>query len=102
MAAIVETRLSALQDLCRRFGVRRLEVFGSATRDDFDSARSDIDILVAFGSSAAMTPFEQYFGFKEAVERLFGRDVDVVVDGASHNPYFLESVNASRQLVYEA
>jgi hypothetical protein len=102
MAAIAETRLGELQDLCRRFGVRRLEIFGSATGEDFDTARSDIDILVAFGSNAGMTPFEQYFGFKEAVERLFGRDVDVVVEGASQNPYFLESLNASRQLVYEA
>lgn len=102
MAAVIDNRLAELQDLCRRFGVQKLEVFGSAARGEFDPVRSDVDLLVAFGRVAGMTAFDQYFGFKEAVERLFGRDVDVVVDGASQNPYFLESVNASRRLVYEA
>lgn len=102
MAAVVQSRLTELQELCRRFGVKRLDVFGSAVRVDFDPAHSDVDLLVTFGRVAGITPFDQYFGFKEAAEKMFGRAVDVVVDGASQNPYFLESLNASRQLVYEA
>ena len=46
--------------------------------------------------------FRRYFGFKEALEALFGRAVDLVMIGAMRNPYFIESVNKTRRLIYEA
>ena len=48
MIADIALHREELRDLCRRFHVRRLEVFGSAARGDFDPARSDIDFLVEF------------------------------------------------------
>jgi len=61
---------------CRRFDVARLDVFGSAARgNDFDSARSDADFLVAFRSEAK---FELYLDLEEAFERILGRKVDLV------------------------
>lgn len=65
------------QDLCRRFGVRRLEVFGSAARQaGFDPARSDIDFLVEFTVDEA--DFGRFVDFKEALEALLNRSVDLV------------------------
>ncbi|MBI3376332.1 MAG: nucleotidyltransferase domain-containing protein [Betaproteobacteria bacterium] len=72
--------------LCVQFDVRRLELFGSASAGAFDPARSDLDFLVEFDPAQGMTPFEQYFGFKESLETLFGRAADLVMAGAPQNP----------------
>lgn len=75
---VVAAHLRALRILCRRFGVQRLGVFGSALRPDFDEATSDIDLAVEFGPSRRFGPADQYFKFKEALEGLLQRDVDLV------------------------
>jgi uncharacterized protein len=64
MLPLIAERRSEITDICRRFGVRRLAVFGSAARgEDFDPARSDLDFLVKFHPLAATT-LETYFGLK--------------------------------------
>lgn len=78
----------AIAELCRRYGVTRLEVFGSAARgDDFDPAQSDVDLLVAFTPEARFN-FAGFADLKNALEALFGRKVDLVDRPAiekSHN-----------------
>jgi predicted nucleotidyltransferase len=75
----IEQKRDALAALCRRYGVTRLEVFGSAARRlDFDPKRSDFDFLVEFEERSDLPPLEQYFGFAEALEQLLGRPVDLV------------------------
>lgn len=102
MHASVEQHRAAIEDLCRRYGVRTLDVFGSATRDDFDEARSDVDFLVEFGSRPPeMSALRQYFGLKEDLEQLLGRSVDLV-SGRVENPYLRRSVEADRELLYAA
>ena len=49
MHPLVESHRTAIQDLCRRHGVRRLEAFGSAVEGGFDTASSDVDFLVDLG-----------------------------------------------------
>src|SRR5262245_18920419 len=63
-----------LEALCRRFHVRRLDLFGSAARDDFDPSRSDLDFLVEFdyGHADALS-LRTFFGLRESLESLFGR-----------------------------
>ncbi len=99
---LIEQHRAEIPALCARFGVRRLELFGSAATGVFDPARSDFDFLVKFDLGAASDPLEQYFGFKDALEAMLGRTVDLVEDGASANPYFLKSMNKSRRLLYAA
>lgn len=67
-----------IRALCRRFAVRRLSLFGSILRDDFDPATSDVDVAVEFGNPRKQSPANQYFDFKAALERLLGRPVDLV------------------------
>lgn len=86
--------------VCRRFGVRRLEVFGSAA-DGFDPQRSDVDLLVQFDDTGA-DPLDEYFGLKTQLELVLERPVDLLVAGTVRNPYVLAGINASRQLVYAA
>ncbi len=76
--AAIEDRRDALGALCRRVGVTRLEVFGSAVRGDaFDPARSDVDLLVQFAPEAE-PDLAGFVDFKAALEDVLGRPVDLV------------------------
>ena len=103
MLPLIETRRSDIADICRRFHVSRLDVFGSAARgSDFDPARSDVDLLVTYESSTPRPTLDEYFEFREQLEALFGRSVDLVMAGAVRNPYVRADIERSRELVYEA
>lgn len=95
----------AIAALCRRFGVTRLEVFGSAARgDDFDPARSDVDLLVQFTPEARFD-FANFAELKEALEALFGREVDLVDRPAiekSHNAIRRRGILGDAQLLFAA
>ena len=78
MHVVVSSRLDALAELCRRFHVRRLDVFGSAARgDDFDPARSDVDFLVEFDPSAD-PGMAGFLDVEAALRQVVGRKVDLV------------------------
>jgi predicted nucleotidyltransferase len=97
----IADRREDLAVLCRRFGVRRLEVSGSAARGtDFDPAHSDADFLVEFNRNFA--PLAQYFDFQEAMQALLGRKVDLVESTTLRNPYLLASINRARELLFES
>jgi len=101
MQADIKEKRDALAELCRRYGVARLEVFGSAARGlDFDSNRSDFDFLVEFKQQSELSPLEQFFGFAESLEQLLGRPVDLVEPSAIRNPYLRAAINQSREVVY--
>ncbi len=93
----------ALRALCRRFHVRRLDLFGSAARGDFEPARSDVDFLVEFdrGHPEALS-LRTYLGFKDALEALLGYPVDLVEPAGMRNPYLRASIETSREKVFEA
>ena len=102
MIALVVQHSPAIADACRRFGVQSLDVFGSAADGTFDPARSDIDFLVTFSPEDQSNLFNRYFELKESLEKLFHRKVDLVSTAGLSNPYFIASVNRSRQPVYAA
>lgn len=103
MAAVLDRHADEIAELCRRYGVVRLEVFGSAARgEDFDAARSDVDFLVAFAGEAAVSPLEQVFGLARELEAVLGRPVDLVEAGAVRNPYLRARIERSRRVVYAA
>jgi predicted nucleotidyltransferase len=100
--ADIFNRLQALEQLCRRFHVRRLHVFGSLATGRDRPGKSDIDFLVEFEPLPTGTAADTYFGLLEALQGLFGRPVDLVDATTIRNPYFRESVDESKQLVYAA
>lgn len=100
MPTIIDPQLAEVSALCHRYGVRKLELFGSATTGTFDPQTSDLDFLVDLDPDGDETLFHRYFDLKEALEVLFGRKVDLVMVGALENPYFIESVNKTRQTIY--
>jgi predicted nucleotidyltransferase len=94
--------LDQIADLCRRFHVRRLELFGSAVGARFDRARSDVDFLVEFQPLAAGEHADSYFGLRESLSSLLSRPVDLVMVRAIRNRYFLEAIQPTRTLLYAA
>lgn len=102
MIAELKDRRADVVELCRRYGVRRLAVFGSATTGEFDPARSDIDFLVELEPPVGTSRFDAFFGFKEALEALLDRPVDLVDPRALDNPYFAAMVERTRQELYAA
>lgn len=100
MHPLVATKHQEIGTLCRRFHVRRLEVFGSAASGLFDPNTSDVDLLVEFEAAPSLDVFDAYFGLKEGLEALFGRPVDLVISSAVTNPYFRESIERTRAPLY--
>ena len=101
MHHLIAQHRSGIAKICQRYRVSRLEVFGSAARDEDFTATSDADFLVEFapGVRAGLTEF---FGAKAELEQLLGRPVDLVEHAAVRNPYVLASINSNREAVYAA
>jgi predicted nucleotidyltransferase len=102
MNTLIHQASDDLARLCQQFRVRRLELFGSATRDDFDDAASDLDFLVEFEKMPPAEYADAYFGLLAALESLLRRPVDLVVLSAVRNPYLRESIEQSRTVLYAA
>ena len=101
MSSVLEKNKGKLAEVCRCFAVRRLEVFGSAVREDFDPAKSDFDFIVSFADKTPGTYADRYFDFAAAIEKLLGRRIDLLTERSIRNPYFRREVEAARQIVYD-
>lgn len=99
MLPLIEHRKDALAALCRKFGVHRLDVFGSAATTAFDPITSDLDFVVLFADRSNYA--DRYLRFVEALEDLFQRPVDLLTERSIRNPYFRMAVEATRQRVYD-
>jgi predicted nucleotidyltransferase len=101
MHPLIETNRDAIERLCRQHGVRKLEVFGSILRHDFDNGRSDVDVLVEFEPQAASS-FANFLDLKESLEALFGRSVDLLELRAIRNKRLRYYIEKSKSPVYVA
>ena len=90
------------KQLCRQFGVKRLELFGSAAGTWFDEKTSDLDFLVEFLPTDPAGHAHAYLNLLVALEDLFGRSIDLLEAGAIKNPYLMESINQTRIELYAA
>ena len=103
IAAVLEEYREQLHELCRRFEVERLDVFGSAlNEEDFDREKSDIDFVVEFKPMGPVCHAKAYFGLLAALQDMFERPIDLVEIRAVENPYLLDSVSKSRRQIYAA
>lgn len=92
---------SEIVELCRRLGVRRLELFGSGTRAATLRPR-DLDFIVDLGDLPPREYADAYFRLREALESLLGVPVDLVTPANLENPYFRERVEQEKTLLYAA
>jgi|SRR6185437_3749026 len=102
MAPLIAEHRAEIETLCRRYRVRRLELFGSTAVGQDRPGESDLDLLVEFEPLPQGKYADAYFGLRESLEELSGRAVDLVVDSAIKNPYFRQSIERTKTLLYAA
>src|SRR2546425_3969907 len=102
MINVMEEYRPHIESLCRKHHVKRLELFGSATRSDFDSNDSDLDFFVEFESLGWKGSSNRYFGLLHGLQDLFNRNIDLVELAAVKNPHFIEVATKHRELLYSA
>ena len=102
MLGVIEQNREAINQLCRKHGVKRLELFGSAARGDFDPVSSDLDFFVEYLDDDWHGAADRWFGLQEDLEALLNRKIDLVSVKAARNPYFLEVANRHRVQLYAA
>jgi len=102
MQPIITENREKIAELCRQHHVRRLSVFGSAARDDFDSGRSDVDLLVEFEDLPYPVSVENYWEMRDKLAALFARPVDLVRERLIRNPYLLREIHAEQENLYVA
>lgn len=101
MSPLVESLREPIIALCKAHGVRQLDVFGSAAREDFDPQHSDFDAVVEF-SSDQHGSLQQYFGLKQQLETLLQRPVDLVELRAMPDTRLKRIIQRSKVPLYAA
>lgn len=103
MIPLIKNNLAAIEQLCKKFGVTELYVFGSAAKGEFKPIESDVDFAVVFDPLIPLLDMpDRYFGFIEELERLLGHPVDIVSFKAIKNPIFKEELEKTMVPVYAA
>ncbi len=102
MQEMITARLPQLRALCREYPVRRLALFGSARRDDFDAASSDLDFIVEFAPLSAAEHRRAYFGLLAALDGLFTQPIDLIEWSTIENPYLRQGIQQSQETLYVA
>jgi len=87
-----------LAEFCHARGIRKLSLFGSVLRDDFDPGRSDVDVLAEFNPGALDGVGLRYFAYGEELSRLLGRKVDFC---SRLNKYVEDKVRREALTIYE-
>ena len=98
---LIELNLQRILDLCRKHKVKTLSVFGSILTDRFND-QSDVDLLVDFEpvDNDNFDYVGNYFDFKESLELLFNRKVDLIEYGKNLNPIFKLLVDNQKRVIY--
>jgi predicted nucleotidyltransferase len=96
---LIDDNKQKLNDLCVQHHVKQLYLFGSILTENFND-NSDIDMLIQFSAIDLMDYFDNYMDFKESVELLFNRPVDLVENQAIKNPIFRKVIDREKQLIY--
>lgn len=96
---IIRDNISKLFILCQKHKVGNLFVFGSVLTDKFN-ADSDVDFVVNFEGVDLNEYADNYFDFKNSLQVLFNRPIDLVEDKSIQNPVFRRVVDRTKQLVY--
>lgn len=101
MIELIESRRAQINEICRRYRVERLELFGSAVSGKFDKTSSDLDFIVLFTDAESPGIARRFFGLAEALEQLLERSVDLITDRPFRNPYFAKTVAETREILYD-
>lgn len=99
MQSLITENIDEIKTLCMMHNVKSLYAFGSVCTDKFND-QSDIDLLISFMPMDYGDYADTYFDLADKFEKLFHRPVDLVTDKSLSNPYFTDSVNQTKTLLY--
>jgi uncharacterized protein len=102
MQKVLEQRKTDIRKICQELKVKRLYAFGSAVSNDFND-KSDLDFLISFVDGLSIEEYTtNYFSLHYKLRELFNREIDIVTERTLSNPYFIESINETKELIYES
>ncbi len=101
MQGFIKEKLDDLKKLCQDYDVKTMYVFGSVCTDKFND-KSDIDILISFKDISIEKYTDNYFELHYKLEELFNRKIDLLTENSLSNPYFIKSIEETKQLLYAA
>lgn len=96
---IINQHKTEINNLCNKYKVNSLYAFGSVLTDEFN-AQSDVDLLVDFKPIALLEFSDNYFDFLFSLEDVFKRKVDLLTMKSLKNPYFIDSINETKKIIY--
>jgi len=99
MQRLLTDNIEKIKALCIASNVKTLFAFGSVCTDRFND-NSDIDLLISFKPMDYGDYADTYFDLADKLENLFQRPVDLVTDKSLSNPYFIDSINQTKTLLY--
>lgn len=97
----IKQNLNDVAGICQKRHVVAMAIFGSAVTNKFNE-RSDVDLVVTFGEIPLLEYADNFFDLKSDLEKLFGRNVDIVISSSLENPYLIEEIERTKQVVYAA
>ncbi|PQJ73816.1 nucleotidyltransferase family protein [Polaribacter gangjinensis] len=97
--SFIQKHSKEINKLCKSHKVKSLYAFGSVLTDKFNS-ESDIDLIVDFQQIDILDYGDNYYNLKFSLEEMFKRNVDLLEEKAIRNPYFLETLNQSKKMIY--
>jgi predicted nucleotidyltransferase len=100
MSILATANKDEIAATCRRYGIERLFVFGSALRDDFRPGESDIDLLAEFGPVEITKKFHTYLDARNEFKKIFQAEVDLVMHGAVKNKIIANEIDRTKKLLY--
>jgi uncharacterized protein len=98
---INDLNIVRLEEICQRYGVSKLYVFGSYATGT-ESNESDIDLLVEFLDPGPDGAFDRFTGLQLDLETFFRRKIDLTVNKPFRNPIFQQEIDQSKVLLYAA
>ncbi len=101
MIDIIKEKRTELVNLCHEFNVQRLDLFGSAVNGRFNADVSDLDFIIEFQDHRSPGILDRYLDFATALERLFERHVDLLTPRSIRNPYFRNTIQATKETIYD-
>jgi predicted nucleotidyltransferase len=100
MQPFIAEKREQFAELCRKHHVKRLAIFGSAVRDDFDPERSDVDFLFSFDPELPENYLGRYLALEQDLEGLIKLKVDLIRDGVIRNRFRLEAIDHDKVELY--
>jgi len=102
MNSLISNKINELIILCKLYKVKSLYSFGSANTSNFNS-KSDLDFLISFDRDISISEYtDNYFSLQYKLRSLFDREIDLVTENSLSNPYFINEIEQSKQLIYGA